>query len=711
MAVNTRCGGLDYFKLIAALLVVAIHTSPLATLNADADFILTRVIARVAVPFFLMVSGYFILPRYLFRHDNDKAPLLNFFKKTAALYALASLIYLPVSIYAGYFDQLTPIKLLQIIFFTGDFYHLWYLPGVIIGMGLVYLLSRRLSFSWIAAISLILYLIGILGDSYFGLVEQVPWLAAGYQGALELFGYTRNGLFYVPLFLVMGAWLQQRPNKLSRQSVIIGLLISLTLLIAEGLLLRSLGLPRHDSMYLSLIPCCFFLYQLLLSWEIEPAPRLRKLAMWIYLLHPLVIIAIRGLGEAISMTQLLVDNSIVHYLLVCLEAIILSVIVTTIPRPKRKDSFPRERAWIEIDLAHLRHNVAVLRSLLPDSCQLMPAVKADAYGLGAIPITQALAADDIHCFCVASLSEALELRQAKITADILILGYTHPDDFPLLKQYNLIQTVLDYHYAQELNASRLKLRVHLKIDTGMHRQGERDDNFNAIKAILAMESLQIEGMYTHLAMADSIKEQDIEYTQMQLAHFSTLIARLQAEGITIPALHVQSSYGIINYRQLNYNYARPGIALYGAIDSRHVLPGMMPDLKPVFALKTRISTIKELSPGEGAGYDLAYTAKSKRRIAMLTIGYADGIPRSLSEKKASVLVNGQRAPIIGKICMDQMMIDISKISQVRPNDIATIIGQDGQDSITAVDFATWDDTIANEILSRLGRRLVRIYHQ
>ena len=210
-------------------------------------------------------------------------------------------------------------------------------------------------------------------------------------------------------------------------------------------------------------------------------------------------------------------------------------------------------------------------------------------------------------------------------------------------------------------------------------------------------------------MADSIKEQDIEYTQMQLVHFSTLIARLQAEGITIPALHVQSSYGIINYRQLNYNYARPGIALYGAIDSRHVLPGMMPDLKPVFALKTRISTIKELSPGEGAGYDLAYTAKSKRRIAMLTIGY--GIPRSLSEKKASVLVNGQRAPIIGKICMDQMMIDISKISQVRPNDIATIIGQDGQDSITAVDFATWDDTIANEILSRLGRRLVRIYHQ
>ena len=136
---------------------------------------------------------------------------------------------------------------------------------------------------------------------------------------------------------------------------------------------------------------------------------------------------------------------------------------------------------------------------------------------------------------------------------------------------------------------------------------------------------------THLAMADSIKEQDIEYTQMQLVHFSTLIARLQTEGITIPALHVQSSYGIINYRQLNYNYARPGIALYGAIDSRHVLPGMMPDLKPVFALKTRISTIKELSPGEGAGYDLAYTAKSKRRIAMLTIGYADGIPRSLSE--------------------------------------------------------------------------------
>ena len=144
----------------------------------------------------------------------------------------------------------------------------------------------------------------------------------------------------------MGAWLQQRPNNLSRQSVIIGLLISLTLLIAEGLLLRSLGLPRHDSMYLSLIPCFFFLSQLLLSWEIEPAPRLRKLAMWIYLLHPLVIIAIRGLGEAISMTQLLVDNSIVHYLLVCLGAIILSVIVTTIPRPKRKDSFPRERAWI-----------------------------------------------------------------------------------------------------------------------------------------------------------------------------------------------------------------------------------------------------------------------------------------------------------------------------------------------------------------------------
>ena len=710
MATDNRCGGLDYGKLIAAFLVVAIHTSPLATFSADADFILTRVIARLAVPFFMMVSGYVILPRYLFGQAQDKAPLYRFWQKTALLYALATLIYLPVSIYAGYFSELNALTILQTIFFTGDFYHLWYLPAVIIGMGMVYLLSRRFSWQVVAIISCLLYLLGLLGDSYFGLLANTP-LADAYQTALELFGYTRNGLFYAPVFLVLGAWLRHTPRHPSRRGCAIGLAISLAAMIAEGLLLREAGLPRHDSMYLALLPCSIFLFQLLLSWNIRPSQPLRQISMWIYLVHPLAIIGVRGIGEAIDLGWLFIDNSLVHYLLVCVGSTLFALLVVWVLGRRKKKAFPQERAWVEVNLENLHHNVAVLRSLLPANCQLMPAIKADAYGLGAIPIAKALEQDGVRNFCVATLNEAIELRQAKISGEILILGYTHPDDFPLLHKYNLLQTVLDYHYAKELSASGLKLRVHLKIDTGMHRQGERDDNFAAIEAIFGMEALQIEGMYTHLAMADSLRTADIQYTQQQIEHFTTLVQRLHQQGIAVPPLHVQSSYGILNYSKLHYDYARPGIALYGAIDKQHLLPGQTVPLRSVFALKTRVSLVKDLSCGEGAGYDLAYTSPAGGRIAILTIGYADGIPRSLSEKEAYVLINGQRAPVIGRICMDQMMVDISQLATVRPNDIATIIGRDGAEEISPVTFASWDNTIANEILSRLGRRLTRIYQQ
>lgn len=699
-------GGIDYFKFIAALLVVAIHTSPLSSFSTDADFIFTRVLARTAVPFFFMVTGYFLLPQYLFEKSMDIRPLCHFLKKTTLLYGVAIIIYLPINFYAGHFQEMSIADFLRVFLFDGTFYHLWYLPASIIGVLIIYSIGYKLPLRFLVIVCFTLYLIGLFGDSYYGFIDNSP-VEILYNAIFHVSSYTRNGVFYAPIFLLMGAWMnicEQRPKT---AFLVIGLSVSILLMIFEGLSLHYLGVQRHDSMYVFLVPGMYFLFQLFIVWDKPPSMWLRRVSIWIYLLHPFMIVMVRGIAKITRLQMLLVENSIIHYIAVCIFSAIAALILERLLRKPPKKKYDTGRAWIEIDKTNLYKNVDALSQLLPVGCELMPAVKANAYGHGAVQISKALADSGIKSFCVASVIEGIELRKNGITGEILVLGYTHPDHFPLLRKYRLIQTVVDYSYAMLLNSYGKKISVHLKIDTGMHRLGERSEQINKICQIFDLKNLVIEGVYTHLCVSDGTSIADRDFTHKQAASFYEVLKVLDKRGLEYHKAHLLASYGLLNYSDFSGDYARVGIALYGVLSNRQDEAICSVSLSPVLSIKARISIVKELFKGEGAGYGPHFVAEENKKIAVLSIGYADGIPRGLSCGVGNVLINGAFAPIIGNICMDQTLVDITNIPDVKQGDIAVIIGKSGDNEITAYDLAEQTGTITNEILSRLGSRLER----
>lgn len=365
------------------------------------------------------------------------------------------------------------------------------------------------------------------------------------------------------------------------------------------------------------------------------------------------------------------------------------------------------RAWIELDRAALRHNVEALRSLLPGGCELMPAVKANAYGHGALLIARELNALGVRAFCVATAQEGAELREGGVTGDILILGYTAPCEFDLLRRFDLIQTVVNGAYASELNNYGKPLRVHLKIDTGMRRLGERAEHIDRMIAIFGCRNLLVEGVYTHLCADDAKTERNAVFTHTQAAAFHYAVSELERRGCSCGKKHLLASCGLLNYPELGGKYARIGIALYGLLSNRSDLAHCPIALNPVLSLKARIALVKDVHRGESVGYGQAYTADRDRRIAVLAIGYADGLPRGISNGKGRALMNGTAAPIIGRICMDQTIVDVSEIPAARQGGIAVIIGKSGASEIRAYDIAEQSGTITNEVLSRLGFRLAR----
>jgi len=368
-------------------------------------------------------------------------------------------------------------------------------------------------------------------------------------------------------------------------------------------------------------------------------------------------------------------------------------------------AFPAGRAWIELNMENLRHNINILQSRLPDSCQLMPAVKADAYGHGAVQISKELNACGIRAFCVASVMESVALRKHGIKGEILILGYTHPMHFHLLLKYKLTQTVIDHAYAIILNNYKGKIAVHIMVDTGMHRLGESSDNITKVMEIFECENLEICGIYTLLSNSDSDGQLERHITQMQVDRFNNVIDAIENLGAHIPKKHIISSYGVFNYPSLAHDYARVGIALFGMLSRAEDTKTYETGLHPVLSVKTRVSAVINLLEGEMAGYGLSFRAQNNMKIATLAIGYADGVPRGLSCGVGNVLINGRRAKIISHVCMDQMIVDITDIQNVKQGDIAVIIGKSGDEEITACDLAQQTGTITNEILSRLGGRL------
>lgn len=715
---------LDYFRILGAFLIVAIHTSPLTCVNSTADFVVTRIFARVAVPFFLMVTGYFVLPAYLKAPEEGRRKILSFLKKTSLLYGTAILLYVPILVYNGYFRNIKLTKLLQDIFFNGTFYHLWYLPGAITGVLLLWLLLKYLKPQIVFIITLILYCIGLLGDSYYGLIKGIPFINGIYAFIFKLFEYTRNGLFYAPIFLMLGAVLARNRKKTVVNRPWASLLLALLLMTGEGLLLHNLGLQRHDSMYITLLPVMYYLFQALLSvrklsvslggfWLLNfmgtaEAKELRFVSTVIYIFHPLGIVLIRGFAKITGLEGLLITNSVIHFLLVSLISYLAAVFCFYCRLLLRKEKpYEKSRAWLELSIDNLQHNVRKLSSFLPENGQIMGVVKANAYGHGDIRVSNELNKMGIYSFAVATISEAINLRKHRIKGEILIFGYTHPRDFKYLVKYNLTQTVVDYEYANILNRFGSHIKVYIKIDTGMHRLGENFQNLSLIEDIYQLAGLKIEGMYSHLTVSDSMKESDIAFTKAQINNFFSTVENLKQKGFNTGKLHIQSSYGLLNYPGLACDYARIGIALYGVLSSTDTILKDKVSLRPVLSLKARVVTVKAIKKGDTVSYGKDFTAPNPMKIAVVSIGYADGIPRNLNN--GSLLIKGKKAPIVGRICMDQLMIDVTDIKEVMQDDIVTIIGTDGNLTVTAEEISASCGTITNELLSRLGERLNRVY--
>lgn len=312
--------GINNWKLLSALLVIAIHTSPLESVSPEGDFILTRILARTAVPFFFMVTGYFVLPKAL---EEGRRALL-YLKRIGMIYLASVILYIPVGIYAEHFKGAGIASILKMLLLDGTFYHLWYLPALLLGFALTLLFLRSMPLPAAGALTGILYLAGLFGDSYYGFLPDPSLAHTCYEGIFRVFEYTRNGLFYAPAFLLLG-WVLASRRRPALSLSLAGLGISYALILAEGITLHLLEVQRHDSMYLSLVPLMYFLFSVLL--DIEP-PDLtehfpKALPLLIYLLHPLFIVLVRA-GAKITGLLFFIDNSLLHFLAVTLSTFMFS---------------------------------------------------------------------------------------------------------------------------------------------------------------------------------------------------------------------------------------------------------------------------------------------------------------------------------------------------------------------------------------------------
>lgn len=702
--------GIDRFRFIAALLVIAIHTSPLASFSETSDFILTRIIARIAVPFFLMTSGFLMISRYTLNADRLKV----FIKKSALIYAAAILIYIPINIYSGYFamNYLLP-NIIKDIVFDGTLYHLWYLPASMLGAVIAWYMVKKMDYPKALTLTVALYIIGLFGDSYYGIAEKVPGLNRFYNLIFQVSDYTRNGIFFAPVFFVLGGIIADNRYHITFVKSISGLAVTFPLMFAEAFVLAHFKLQRHDSMYIFLLPLMFFLFSAILHWNGKCIVWLRTSSLVIYIIHPLVIVAIRLFAKLTGLQDVIVENSIVHYFLVCLISVISGVAATVFwsrYKPRRKQ-FPDDtaRAWIDINLNNLEHNVKVLQRAMQTKSKLMAVVKTEAYGHGAFEISTHLNKMGIKAFAVATIDEAIRLRKYGVRGEILIFGYTGIGRASELKKYNLTQTLIDFAYAKALNKQGIAVKSHIKIDTGMHRLGISCDDLPVVKEIFTMKYIKVCGMYTHLSCADSLLPDDVSFTKVQIDKFYCLIDALKENGITVPKVHIQSSYGLLNYPELKCDYVRVGIALYGVLSTPGSDTILKLDLRPVLSLKTRVVLIRTVGKDEGIGYSRCFTTNRESRIAILPIGYGDGFPRNLSCGKASVIINRQRVPVIGRICMDQLAVDITDAKSVVVGDIATLIGTEGCEELSTPFIADSSNSISNELLCRMGGRLPRLH--
>lgn len=368
------------------------------------------------------------------------------------------------------------------------------------------------------------------------------------------------------------------------------------------------------------------------------------------------------------------------------------------------------RVTAQIDLDAIAYNFQQIRDLVSPKSDVLPVVKADAYGHGALEVAQILIANGARRLAVAILDEAVLLRQQGIDIPILILGYTDSTQADELARYDLAQTVFAVPMAEAISKAALrnnrKIKVHIKIDTGMGRVGFYPDSeaVEVVKSINCLPGIEIEGIYTHLSSAD---DEDKSFTYKQIATFLDFTGQLDEAGVHIPLRHVANSACIIDVEEGYLELVRPGLILYGLYPSDSVQKQKLP-LKPAMSLTTHVVHIKTMEPGMPISYGRTYYTERVSRIATIPVGYADGFPRRLSSK-GRVIINGHYAPIVGRICMDQFMVDVTDIPDVKVCDRVVLMGRQGDLEVSAEEIAGIVGTINYEVVCRVGKRIPRVY--
>jgi len=368
-------------------------------------------------------------------------------------------------------------------------------------------------------------------------------------------------------------------------------------------------------------------------------------------------------------------------------------------------------AWVEINLDHIVHNVNQFRQLAAPETQIMAVVKADGYGHGAAVVGKTALASGAESLAVAFVEEGIYLRQAGIDAPILLLGYTDPVQFATLIKYNLTPTVFDFPTAAEFSKQALAagavLPLHLKVDTGMGRVGLLPTEAAAVtEQIAGLPALKIEGLFTHLASAE---DEDQSYTEEQLNKFNQIIETLKAKNINFPLIHAANSAAALNLPGARYNLIRLGLALYGHYPAA-ALSKCGITLKPALTFKSRLVMVKKLPPGSCISYGCTYKTAATELIATVPVGYADGYSRLLSNK-GEVLIRGIRVPVVGRVCMDHLMVNVTHIPGAQRGDEVVLYGSQGAEQIPVEEAAAKIGTVNYELLCAVDKRVSRFYYR
>ena len=362
---------------------------------------------------------------------------------------------------------------------------------------------------------------------------------------------------------------------------------------------------------------------------------------------------------------------------------------------------------VEIDLDSIAYNIHQIRKKVGNKTKIMAVMKANAYGHGAVEVAKVAIDAGAQWLAVALVEEAIQLREAGIQSPILILGSTPPDQVHEVIKYNLSQTVCSRELIETLSNEAQSwnqtAKVHIKVDTGLGRLGIFPEEVAAfVKESTCLEGIEIEGIFTHFSVAD----EDKAFTELQIKKFKEVISNLEREKIHIPLKHAANSAAVVGFASSYFNLVRPGIILYGLYPSpemNRTIP-----LKPAMSFKTKITYLKRVPAGYSLSYDRTFTTERKSLIAILPVGYADGYPRALSNK-GEVLIKGKRAPVVGMICMDMTLVDVTHIPDVKIGDEVVLFGKQNGAQISADEIASKSDLINYEILCGISKRVPRIY--